>query len=127
MTYMLRGTKLDPPLISALVERWRPETHIFHLPCGECTITLENISLQFGLPVNGEVGMGLVISAEWSATCEQLLGKVSNKFRGSRIEMRWLKENFQTIEASTSDIEKEKFTREFILRLIRGLLMLNKS
>ncbi|MBA0818571.1 hypothetical protein Gohar_022132 [Gossypium harknessii] len=28
---MLGRTKLDPLLISALVERWRLETHIFHL------------------------------------------------------------------------------------------------
>ncbi|KAK5839161.1 hypothetical protein PVK06_007929 [Gossypium arboreum] len=124
---MLRGTKLNPSLISALVERWRLEAHIFHLPCGECTIALENISLQLGLLVNGEVDTGPVISVEWSATCNQLLGKVSNKFRDSRIEMRWLEENLQTIEAFTSDIEKEQFTCAFILRLIRGLLMLDKS
>ncbi|MBA0734117.1 hypothetical protein Gogos_018062, partial [Gossypium gossypioides] len=41
--------------------------------------------------------------------------------------MRWLEDNFQTIETSTSDIEKEQFTRAFILRLIGGLLMLDKS
>ncbi|MBA0549879.1 hypothetical protein Golob_020880, partial [Gossypium lobatum] len=124
---MLGGTKLDPTLISALVERWRPETHTFHLPWGECTITLEDVSLQLGLPVDGEVVTGPVLSADWSATCEQLLGKVPNKFKGSRIEMKWLEDNFKTIEASASDVEKEQFARAFILKLIGGLLMPDKS
>ncbi|MFQ6650015.1 hypothetical protein Gotur_022348 [Gossypium turneri] len=37
------GCNLDPKLISVFIERWRPETHTFHLPCRECTITLENV------------------------------------------------------------------------------------
>jgi hypothetical protein len=28
---------MDGPLLSALVDRWHPETHSFHLPCGEMT------------------------------------------------------------------------------------------
>ncbi|MFQ6657698.1 hypothetical protein Gotur_027267, partial [Gossypium turneri] len=57
-----RGCKLDPKLISVFIERWRPETHTFHLLCGECTITLEDVQLQLGLPVDGFVLIGSVQS-----------------------------------------------------------------
>ena len=48
----------DNALISALVERWRPETHTFHLPYGECTITLEDVAYQLGLRVDGQAVSG---------------------------------------------------------------------
>ncbi|MBA0614794.1 hypothetical protein Godav_015037, partial [Gossypium davidsonii] len=52
-----RGCKLDPELISALIKWWRPETHTFHLPCRECTITLEDVNLQLGLPTHSRSWM----------------------------------------------------------------------
>ncbi|XP_016706905.1 serine/threonine-protein phosphatase 7 long form homolog [Gossypium hirsutum] len=124
---MLEGNKLDPPLISALIERWRPETNTFHLPYDQCTITLEDVNLQLSLLVDGDVITGPVVTVDWTATREQLLGKVLNKFRDSWIKMRCLEDNIQTMEASVSDVEKEQFTCAFILSLIGGVLMPNKS
>ena len=42
----------DRALISAFVERWRPKTHTFHLPYGECTITLQDVAFQLGLHID---------------------------------------------------------------------------
>ncbi|KAK1262169.1 hypothetical protein QJS04_geneDACA021834 [Acorus gramineus] len=40
-------------LISSMVERWHPETNTFHLPFGEMTITLDDVTQIIGIPVMG--------------------------------------------------------------------------
>ncbi|KAK5819407.1 hypothetical protein PVK06_024406 [Gossypium arboreum] len=80
-----RGCKLDPKLISALIERWIPKTHTFHLPCGECTITLEDVHLQLGLPVEWDAVTGSVHSADWGAVCYELLGAIPDNINGAYI------------------------------------------
>ena len=44
---------IDPALVSALFDRWRPETHTFHMPCGEVSITLQDVAMILGLPIAG--------------------------------------------------------------------------
>ncbi|CAN1254282.1 Serine/threonine-protein phosphatase 7 long form homolog [Linum perenne] len=44
---------LDHDLITTLVERWRPETHTFHMLEGECTVTLQDVNIISRLPING--------------------------------------------------------------------------
>ena len=63
-------------LISALVERWRPETQTFHLPHGEMSITLQDVDVIFGLPIDDEVLVGLtaVVDGDWSQLYIELLG-----------------------------------------------------
>ncbi|KAA3453252.1 serine/threonine-protein phosphatase 7 long form-like protein [Gossypium australe] len=101
---ILRGCKLDPKLINALVERWRPETHTFHPLYDECTVTLEDVALQLDLPVDGPVIMGATIVPNKEDLCAALLGKVPNKFKGGQISMNWLDKNFQKLPPHTTKV-----------------------
>ncbi|KAG8478698.1 hypothetical protein CXB51_028546 [Gossypium anomalum] len=78
---ILGGCKLDPTLINALVERWRPKTHTFHLPCGECTITLEDVALQFSLSIDGSVITRLAVILGKEDICETFLRRQLNRIR----------------------------------------------
>ena len=51
---------IDKGLITALVERWRPETNTFHLPVGECTVTLEDVCCLWGLSISGKKKLLLI-------------------------------------------------------------------
>ena len=66
------GREIDHGLITALVERWRPETYTFHMPYGEVSITLQYVGFLLGLFVDGEVVTG---SSEkvWRNVCWDFL------------------------------------------------------
>ena len=49
----MNDINIDPGLLAGLLERWRPETHTFHLPVGEMTVTLEDVSCLWALPTRG--------------------------------------------------------------------------
>ena len=61
--------KIDDTLITALVERWKPESHMFHLPIGECIIILEDVALQLGLRINGKTVTSSTYY-DWKQMCE---------------------------------------------------------
>ena len=69
----LTPIEADVALLSALVERWRPETHTFHLPVGEITVSLQDVSCLWGLPITGKAVTG-VEYGDFTKDVEELLG-----------------------------------------------------
>ena len=63
-------------------------THTFHLPSEEMTITLEDVSIHLGLPVDGLPVTGLTDS-KWRELCIRLLGvdPPSPQLNGSRLNL----------------------------------------
>ncbi|XP_063936210.1 protein MAIN-LIKE 1-like [Daucus carota subsp. sativus] len=61
------GVQNDTALVSALVERWRPETNTFFMRQGEMTITLQDVSYILGLPILGQAlgGPAIQCPASW--------------------------------------------------------------
>ncbi|MBA0556237.1 hypothetical protein Golob_026353, partial [Gossypium lobatum] len=118
MSCMLGSCKLDPTLIIALVERWRPDTHTFHLLYTECTITLEDVAFQLGLPVDRTTVTRSAIVLDKEDLCTTLLGKVQNLFEGSQIRMKWLETNLKKLASYAIEVVKEQYSRVFFLRFI---------
>ncbi|XP_039851095.1 protein MAIN-LIKE 1-like [Panicum virgatum] len=52
-------------LLAALLDRWRPETHTFHLPVGEITPTLQDVVMLLGLPCAGRAVGAEDVGLSW--------------------------------------------------------------
>lgn len=115
----------DHSLVSAFVERWRPETHTFHMPQGECTITLQDVAILLGLPIDGQPVIGHFPENN-QQMCVDLFGIAPEKddFRGNKLKLAWLTKNFgsQAIPPNATPLQLLQWTRAYILQLIGGFL-----
>ncbi|KAL5180735.1 Serine/threonine-protein phosphatase 7 long form [Glycine soja] len=104
--------KINVSLITVLIERWKPETHTFHIRCGDCTITLQDVSVLLGLHVDGAPLIGQT-NLDWAELCEELLGvrPHEGELQGNVVKLKQL----------------QRFTRAWILRFIEGVLFVDKS
>ncbi|XP_040957941.1 protein MAINTENANCE OF MERISTEMS-like [Gossypium hirsutum] len=112
-------------LLSALVERWRPETHTFHFPCGECTVTLKDVAVQLGLPIDGSPVTRVSSFTDPAAVCYQLLGESpedSDKYF-SGIKFTWLKAKIRQLSATATEGELMYAARAYIMHMIGAVLM----
>ena len=92
---------MDGPLLIAFVDRWCPETHTFHLPCGEMTVTLQDMAMILGLPLEGVAVTCIVQSDGWGDMVENMIGiRPPAPLEGVRdrktsgVSSAWLRANF---------------------------------
>ena len=115
-------------LITTFVDRWRPETHTFHLPQGECTITLQDIAILLGFPVDGVAVTGST-SLHWRDVCHSLLGLIpgDTDLDGQRLYLTWLNRSFPSLALDADEESIQRYARAYILHLIGGFLFSGKS
>lgn len=124
----------DHALITALVERWRPETHTFHFRVGEATVTLQDVEVLLGLPVDGDavVYQGIYPSsrAGWAELSTRLLGVQTTEAdiaTGSSLEFTWLRARFSHLPEDATDHMVQCYTRAYQLLLMGGCLFADTS
>jgi hypothetical protein len=64
--------------ITAMVDRWRPETHTFHLPCGKIMVTLEHMVMILRILIRGWPITDHVESSMWCERVGGFLGRESS-------------------------------------------------
>lgn len=131
----LTSIQIDWSLITALIERWRPETHTFHLPIGECMISLQDVSIRLGLRIDGPAVIGVTaVDGGWGNMIEHVFGAnpisaipVASGLVGGRLKFSWLNSVFRSLPNDASDVQLRQYTQSYLLQLIGGVLFTDHS
>ncbi|QHO10828.1 uncharacterized protein DS421_15g492950 [Arachis hypogaea] len=117
-------------LVNALIERWHPNMHTFHLPIGECAVTLEDVAMILGLLTDGLPVTGMTMSSfeALEAECLHQFGVAPSKSacRGSCIKLTWLRDLKENLQL-TDENSIQRYVKCHIMLLIGTILFGDKS
>ncbi|KAL0285788.1 UNVERIFIED_CONTAM: Serine/threonine-protein phosphatase 7 long form [Sesamum angustifolium] len=124
----------DCHLITALVERWRSKTHTFHFRVREATITLQDVQVIWGLPIDGEPVSGIDLertSVQWQEYCMQYIGFAPEEgaLKGSRLQVKAIIEHISHVHITpdTPHLTVVQYARAVALLLLGGTMCPDSS
>jgi hypothetical protein len=107
---------MDPIALTALMDRWRPETHVFHLPCGKTMVTLQGIAIILGLPINCTTVCGSVSSVGWRDFIGEAIviwpldiPTYQKDKKTTNVHSRWLTTHFDTCLEGAEDAVIQRY------------------
>ncbi|RWR93681.1 serine/threonine-protein phosphatase 7 long form isoform X1 [Cinnamomum micranthum f. kanehirae] len=126
---------INKNMVSAFVEIWQPETNTFHMPFGEITITLDDVSTILGISLIGKslsveqqsfkrtmtlVEHGLGVTSQQAH--EELAG-----VRGSSVRLEWLRDLFGDMIDADPEEHIRHAARAYLLYILGCTLFTGKS
>ncbi|KAK4389156.1 Serine/threonine-protein phosphatase 7 long form [Sesamum angolense] len=133
--YRCGRIQYDCHLVTALVERWRSETHFFHFRVGEATITLQDVQVIWGLPIDSEPVSGTDLertSVQWQEYCMQYIGFAPEEgaLKGSRLQVKAIIHHISRVHIITPDtphLTVVQYARAVVLLLLGGTMCPDSS
>ncbi|XP_071685449.1 serine/threonine-protein phosphatase 7 long form homolog [Lolium perenne] len=122
------GLNMNTAALTALVDRWRPETHTFHLRAGEMTPILQDVSMILGLPIQGEPLCMNTASEGWRQQMQALIGMApptpaNPKERApAGVSFSWIRTNFRQCPNGANEDTIRTYTRVYLWYMISRTL-----
>jgi len=119
-------------LLCAFVERWHADTNTFHLPIGELTITLDDVSNLLHLPIIGQFYTypSLDATSATNLLVESLCvdrgaaAAETRHCRGGHVRLSWLREIY---EGACNKRQWTVAARAYLLHLVGCTIFADKS
>ncbi|XP_028112212.1 protein MAIN-LIKE 2-like [Camellia sinensis] len=122
-------------IISSFVERWQPETNIFHMTVGEMTLTLDDVGTILGLPIIGKsVSVpdvtdhhGVTLLVYGLGITERVAHEEVSTAGGNSVRLEWLRSQFAGVTDSDPEEAIQCASRAYLLFLLGCTLFSDNS
>jgi hypothetical protein len=119
-----RGPSLmDAAALTALVDRWSPEIHTFHLLSGATTVMLQDVVMILDLPIDDTSVCGLVSPTRWRDSIKEVIGlrppdiPADQKDKNTMgVHSVWLTTHFNIFPEGAEDAIIQRYVRSCVWR-----------